>query len=276
MRRHPVVTTAIILGALVAVAAPMVAYLRDPARRLECIERTLAQGNPVTLVGETGMPEWFRWRTTSGPPTVAQGPDGVFTVQSPRACALVELLPDPQHEHYRFSAEVRQESTLISCQMGIYFAHTSQATANGPTHFFASLSFNDNATGSPTGPENCVLSEFVFLDEARVCRVPCWAIGPSGRPFRFMPAVSGKGQGPWHRLAVEVTAERFEYFWDDQLVNSLSRAESLQEYKTWIEKYSVPGERPPQFAPRDSLGLYVLHCEASFRRVIVEPLGNSN
>jgi hypothetical protein len=222
------------------------------------------------------MPEWFRWRTTDGPPTVAQGPDGVFTVQSPRRCALLELLPDPQHEHYRFSAEVRQESTVTKgSQMGIYFAHTSQATADGPTHFFASLSFNDNARRSPTCPKNCVRSLFHFLDEQTLRRMQNWAIGPSGRPFCFMPAVSDKGQGPWHRLAVEVTAERFEYFWDDQLVNSLSRAEWLQENKAWIDEYIVPGERPPQFAPRGSLGLYVYCCVASFRRVKVEPLNDS-
>jgi serine/threonine-protein kinase len=273
LRRHPVVCAITILAAIGAVAAPTVAYLRDPARRLACIEATLAQGNPVTLVGETGMPEWFRWRTTKGPPTVAHGPDGVFTVQSPRACALLELLPDPQHEHYRFSAEVRQESGLTHHgKIGIYFAHSSQATANGPAQFFASLSFNDNARGSPTGAENSVQSEFFFLNEqtlANVGRCASW-------PFAIFPAVSDLGQGPWHRLVVEVTAERFEYFWDDQLVHSLSRAEWLQEIKAWIEKYSVPGERIPQFAPRDSLGLYVWYCEASFRRVIVEPLGDSN
>jgi hypothetical protein len=231
----------------------------------------------VTLVGETGMPAWFRLLTTDGPPTVAQGPDGVFTVQSPRACALVELLPDPQNEHYRFSAEVRQESTVTNAgSIGIYFAHSSQATGNGPAHFFASLSFNDNARGSPTGPENCVQSCFHFLDEQTLRLQQNWAIGPSGQPFRFMPAVSDKGRGPWHRLAVEITAERFEYFWDDQHVNSLGRAERLHKYETWIETYSVPGEQPPQLAPRDSLGLYVFYCDASFRRVRVESLGESN
>jgi serine/threonine-protein kinase len=138
VRRHPVVTTTVLLAALAAVAAPPVAYLRDPARRLEFIERTLARGNPVALVGEVGMPEWFRWRTANGPPKVFQAPDGVFSLHSPRGCGLLELWPDPRQTHYRFGAEVRQEFATVNGQIGIYFACSNYSTAEGP-HFLRAL-----------------------------------------------------------------------------------------------------------------------------------------
>jgi serine/threonine-protein kinase len=313
LRRHPVVTATILLAALGAVAAPTVAYVRDRARRLEWIERTLAQGNPVTLVGESGIPEWFRWRTTNGPPTVFQAPDGVLCLKSPRALGLLELLPDPQQEHYRFSAEVRQQSARKGFgEIGIYFAHSDDSTAEGPRHFFASLTFDDNIQAFETTPtggvgtvdlldcplghdpfvaafapipgrpvkirprKNSVRSVFHLLDEQYAWHRTQWQLGDGGRPFGFMPAVFDKGHGPWHKLAVEVTPERFDYFWEDQLVHSLRRGEIIRKLKTFMNDSSVPAERIPQFAPRDSLGLYVSYCEASFRRVMVEPLGDMN
>ena len=75
---------------------------------------------------------------------------------------------------------------------------------------------------------------------------------------------------------MEVTPERFDYYWEDQLVNSLRRAEIIPKLKTFLNDPSIPAEQTPQFAPRDSLGLYVDHCEAAFRRVMVEPLGDMN
>jgi hypothetical protein len=226
------------------------------------------------------MPEWFRWRTTKGPTTVFQAPDGVLCLKSPRADGLLELLPDPQQEHYRFSAEVRQESALrFSGETGIYFAYSNYSTAEGPKHFFASLTFDDNVVPlkSSTGPpKNTVRSVFHLLDEQYTCHRTSWQLGDRGRPFEFTPAVFDKGQGPWRKLAVEVRPERFDCFWEDQLVNSLRRREIIPKFKTFIDDRSVPEERIPQFAPRDSLGLYVARCEASFRRVMVEPLGDMN
>jgi hypothetical protein len=301
------------LAGLAAVAAPPVADLRDRARRLEHIERTLAQGNPVTLVGEVGMPEWFRWRTTNGPPTVFQAPDGALSLKSPRASALLELLPDPQQEHYRFRAEVRQESAHRGFgDIGVYFAGSNYSTAEEQRHFFASLTFDDNIRAletTPTGgvgtvdvldsplehdpfvaasariPErpvkirprkNYVQSKFHLLDEQKFPARTQWQLGDSGRPIGFMPAVFNKGRGPWHKLAVEVTPERFDFFWEDQFVNSLHRDEMIRKCKTWMKDPSNPAEAIPQLTPRDSLGLYVRFCEASFRRVVVEPIGNAN
>jgi serine/threonine-protein kinase len=277
-RRHPALSTIFVLGAITAIVAPTVAYFRDPARRLECIERTLAQGNPVTLIGESGLPEWSRWRTDDGSLTPCQGTDGFLSISTESLLGLLELLPDPQQEHYRFSAEVRQESTpVVSPYMGIYFAYSNYSTAKGQRHFFASLGFNDNveAFEKNSPRKNNLMTNVHVLGDQKWFHRSSVMLGNNGQPVRFAPAVFNQGQGPWHKLAVEVTPTRFDYFWDDRLVNSVPRGKFINTAKTWVNdpRVRVPESAVPYFAPRGSLGLIVRNCTASFRRVVVEPLG---
>src|SRR5262249_31982937 len=122
LRRHPVVSSTIVLAVLAAAITPVVAYYRSHARNLNATELALWKGQPVTLIGDTGQPPQFCWRTTEGQPTVREGPDGCFSIQSDKL-GLLELLHDPQQQRYRFSAEVRQESALKGFgDIGIYFA----------------------------------------------------------------------------------------------------------------------------------------------------------
>jgi hypothetical protein len=207
---------------------------------------------------------------------VREGPDGCFSIQSDKS-GLLELLRDPQQQRYRFSAEVRQESALKGFgEIGIYFAGSIYSTAEGPRHFFASLVLDDNVVQlkGPGPPKNTVRSVFHLLDEQYSWHRTQWQLGVGGRQFEFTPAVFDRGQGPWHKLAVEVTPERFDFFWKDMHVISLRRGEVVRKFETFMNDPSVPAEQIPQFAPRDSLGLYVSQCEASFRRVMVEPLGD--
>jgi len=99
-------------------------------------------------------------------------------------------------------------------------------------------------------------------------------LGDSGKPVLFTPAVFDQGQGPWHKLAVEVPPERFSYFWEDRLISCLPRDRIVKAYKDWMKWTDLPPEAAPQLAPRGSLGLYIANCTASFRRVLVEPLGD--
>jgi serine/threonine protein kinase len=122
LRRHPAVSSTIVLAVLAAAITPVVAYYRSHARNLNTSEFALSNGQPVTLIGEWGQPAQFFWRTTEAQPRVREGPDGCFSIQFDNS-GLVELLRDPQQQRYRFSAEVRQESALKGFgDIGIYFA----------------------------------------------------------------------------------------------------------------------------------------------------------
>ena len=117
------------------------------------------------------------------------------------------------------------------------------------------------------------MTRFHFLDEQSWSDRAPVVLGDSGQPVRFTPAVFDKGQGPWHKLGVEVTPERFNYYWEDRLVTSLPRSRITNQLEAWMNSHGLPGEAAPQVAPRSSLGLYIHNCTASFRRVVVEPIG---
>jgi hypothetical protein len=107
---------------------PLTAYLTHPDRPREWVERKLANGEAVTLIGETGSPRWFRWRTSDERAKTAVGEDGTFSVQT-WELGLLELVSDPQREHYRFRVQVRHETTQQEGRVGVYVAHSLGATA---------------------------------------------------------------------------------------------------------------------------------------------------
>jgi serine/threonine protein kinase len=277
IRRHPLVTTAIMLTALAALIMPVVNYFRDPVRALEPIERQLRQGHAVTLLGDEGKPAWFRWRTTEGQPSIHQAPDGSFAIQSAQY-GLLELLRDPQRTHYRFSAEVRQDQCDGSNgHIGIYFAYRNYTTSRGVEHCYCALSLNDNMRiGDKVSMRPNVKTRVDFVREPQLLSSSSTlmsdldgeraSISSEATPY-------ADGQGPWHKFAVEVTPERFSYFFEDKFIKSRPHTRIMWHFKKLFPGSVLPEDVNPEFAPRDALGLFVYHCAASFRRVLVEPLG---
>jgi len=80
-RRHPIVSTVLLLAALAGLSTRVAAYLEN--RDVWPIEASLRQGCPVTLIEETGPPTWYRWRTIDGDPiVVVQAPLEEFSIPS--------------------------------------------------------------------------------------------------------------------------------------------------------------------------------------------------
>lgn len=79
--------------------------------------------------------------------------DGAFSFGDNHE-SLLELLPDPQIDSYRFSAEVRFDSSdpeNDSANVGVYFAHSQGATPQGAAlHYFCHVVF----VGSAEYPED--------------------------------------------------------------------------------------------------------------------------
>jgi serine/threonine protein kinase len=97
----------------------------------------------VILIGQSGPPGYFSWRSDQTPAKIVEGSDGAFTVQDWEH-GLLELLPDPRLERYRFSAEVRHErQTIQESKVGIYFAHSEHPDGATRAHFHCNVAFND-------------------------------------------------------------------------------------------------------------------------------------
>jgi serine/threonine-protein kinase len=294
-RKHPV---GVLLGVLILCGSVLLHVLgrerpvhqTDPDLPVKEIERTLAQGQPVTLVRETGRPAWFRWCVGEERTQVSVAGDGTFAVHSWTLC-LLELVRDPQQDRYRIRAEVRHEnSDTHGPNVGIYLAHRAYPGARGDIHLLTQLGYNDVRNRlelyeqlppnrrPKTPPRNVSLVDlFPHLHYAGKGGTQ-WddaIAGVSGA--RFKPA--GVGGGPWRQLEVTVTPEGLRATWDGQLVGDLPvptivdrLGAALAKRRQWSPDDPFVSQIPSDFPLRGSLGLYVYRGSARFRSVRIEPL----
>jgi serine/threonine protein kinase len=243
--------------------------------RLEEIQRHLARGRKVTLIGETGAPRWYRWSTTEQTRSVSQGRDGVFSAQS-WGFGLLELLPDPQQQHYRFSAELRHDYCTNEedpGSVGVYFLYSNRTIASRLDHCYCVLAFNDlvdlaNQPALPGLEGNPIQLDLqIHQEPTMVCQNSRLCT-----PVYFTPALN---RSRWRRVAVEVSPDKVRVSFDGKGSYELPRTRLLEKAK-FLEEPQAPVRINSKFDPRDALGLYVYMSSASFRGVMVEPLVGGN
>jgi hypothetical protein len=276
LRRHVLASAACLVLGVAAAAGLLAARLLDPDRPPAAARAELAAGRAVTLVPEEGPPRWSRWAVGGG--SVDRAPDGkafcLSTMQSP---CLLELLPGPLPAAYWFRAAIRHEGTATPGQVGLYFAGHQQATGGGPEHGYCTVEFNDLRRQA----EDPVTREPRGWVKLRVwrCRpgdgVAAWLYPPVVKPFT--PALPGlRGEPPaWRQVAVRVTPDQVQVFWENELAGSASR-EELDDYCRRVNGLADrsnpwPGPRSA-FTPSGGLGLFLSRGKASFRSVVVEPI----
>jgi hypothetical protein len=77
----------------------------------------------------------------------------------------------------------------------------------------------------------------------------------------------------WRKIAVEVTPEKIRVFWEDHLIGELTRKELMRSARYHIQNQPlVKMNTTPKYPTRGGLGLFVFKANASFRRVVIEPL----
>jgi serine/threonine protein kinase len=248
---------------------------------LTALTQDLDVGKKVTLIGERGRPGYFRWVTDANPGKILSGEDGQFSVQN-WEYGLVELLPDPRLQRYCFRAEVRHEGRWYNeSRVGIYFAHSEHPDGEAVAHFHCNVTFNDLVEEGPQ--DNANGNHKVNNVGLQVHRqspaglAPDKALVPDAQaPFK--PARPPLGAlGPWRSIAVQVRPEAIKVFWEGDCIATTPRAPLMVNARRLIARPNQPlPANSPQFAPRGGLGLYVSMGVASFRNVIVEPLGDEN
>jgi tRNA A-37 threonylcarbamoyl transferase component Bud32 len=282
LRRHAVAFT---IGFLLGVAAIVPFFLRYEASmavRLARIHQELKEGRTVTLVGDTGKPIVFQWRTASGKGRILEAADGAFTVEMLTVDdqGLLELLPNVNRTSYVFRAEVRHNCTAATFgTVGIYFGHSEHATLEGPEHWFCTLEFDDLKDQAKTHPASGGNALFLKVRGYRE-PTPTTGYGPSygGAIHFFQPATPAVGKEPWHALAVKVTPKEVTIFWENRPIdkNPIGRDKLQKRAAFELKQRAPPAGIAPVFDPREALGLYVCQASASFRRVVVEPLDEDN
>src|SRR5262249_24496251 len=135
------------------------------------------------------------------------------------------LLHSPQRSHYRFSAEVRHDSSADIGEAGLFFVHGPYAEGS----CWGELTFADRGTAAHRW-------EGVEAGEGRLT-LKRFADRPTpGEEYQFQSATVRKRftrakereDEVWRQLAIEVTPEGLEAFWECKSIGKLSRAK-MQE-----------------------------------------------
>lgn len=276
------------LLALAAVLLPvaLILYYQHPARHLKYLQDELGAGRAVMPIAQAGKPKWFRVITNDADAKISLAPDGTFRVTTEKI-ALVEILPDPHLERFRYRAEIRHDDWfgLAAGEVGIYFLHSQHDLPDGEkAHFYGVLGFNDQMhyydTLKTRFPNLAPQGNPVKM-ALRRCKepeeTPAAPIVASGLDDEFAPMAGKKIVGPWRKVVAEVTPETIRIGWAANLLpGELSRDKLMKITRSLINKPAPLIGVHPGFSPRGGLGLYVCRGAASFRLVVVEPLGDEN
>jgi len=260
----------------------------DPDRPLRAMEAQLASNQKVTVIGESGKPPWTDARPKA--PLQTLDDKDVFTVDT-WSLALLELVRDPQVDHYRIYAEVRHNRGDVCGEVGLFVGLKEYNAGAEKVFFFVRAAFDDTKDLAqpfqqlpPDHPRPMDLPKMnpVYLGPHLLAvgwENKVWDAKVKGHtPLLFKAA--GKSGGSWRQLTLEVTPAGVRGTWaGNVLIGELTTE--------WIETNSgetlaiAAVNKPdglflkgikPEFRSRSPLGFYVHKSSASFRRVVIEPV----
>jgi serine/threonine-protein kinase len=273
------------VGCVLAVVALLGLFLLLPGRgprqqedkAVLSFQQQLQEGRAVSVVGESGRPPHFLWRTGESVLLDSPAGDGTFFFQS-WTLSLLELLSDPGCTRYRFRAEVRHLESDRG-EVGIYFAHGEQRTAQTTEHLLCDLTFNDREILLPATEE---AEATLHLRRYREPGPKGSAnnVAPLGTPYHYSPALLAvpiarrriPGVEPWRELQVTVTPKSFQASWAGHDLGKVSWKTLLGTADAALEHDPPSGHGRTGFTPHGGLGLFVRRGAAAFRRIVIEPL----
>jgi serine/threonine-protein kinase len=240
----------------------------------------------VTVIGETGMPRWYRWRAGEASTQISLAPDGSFSVHTWSLC-LLELVPSVRQESYRITMEVRHEKSDISGEAGFFFAYHAYPGREGDIQLFTQLTYNDvrNVTEmfdllpekerkKAAAGNRAYLFPHLYSEGKEGSVIDRRMSGPAGPPFK----ASNMGNR-WRRLEVLVTPAAIQSSWDGNPLKDFALADLLERVDdNWTDLRSLRPDDPfvqgvpAEFPASGGLGLYLFYGSASYRNVTITPV----
>lgn len=255
-------------------------WYTDPLNRLT---RALARGETVAAVGPTGLPRWHRWRQSSADLELLDDGSQVASFRATEG-SLLELVPDPAHTRYRFTAELRHlGSSEGTGAVGVFVGFESLPAENGwRADRWYGVEYSDFLTRGLSGKplvrrlEGIDYVPIAHPDGTRqVSRQGVWT--------DWYPAPDNSVRlPPWRRLSLLVGANEVHAEW----VAQDGQTRHLPVFKVADERHGrtkmhreFVEPRFPTFrlvetgwTPRRSVGVYARRAAIAFRNVTLEPL----
>ncbi|HLW67505.1 MAG TPA: serine/threonine-protein kinase [Gemmataceae bacterium] len=238
------------------------------------IERQLALGQSVQLLGENDQPAYFKW--IGSPGSISTAVDGAFTIEA-KQMAMLELVRNLKAPHYSLTAYVRHNQG--DGWVGLYMARTIQPTEERTSspQWFASAQFADVGTQAREQKDAAGNAESLFA---------VWGhcLPPTGSPNQrtlnnrlgalvpFSPTL--REPSDWRRIEVRMDESGISLFWGETgQANFKAESISHADINRWMMKADTG---KPKFDPpsgglwlRGGVGLFVWSSSASFKNVTI-------
>lgn len=248
---------------------------RARARILEGMEKDLAAGKPVTLIGEVGGPKAdYRWMAGGDTAKESIGPDGLFTVNN-WVTSLLELWGDTRTDSYQVTAQIRHDSVIMPGNVGLYCACEAFPQTDPSFLVFVNLDFNSVKTlpekfltkmRKPISetPSGLYLQVFPLHGQQEGMVAYRGALGPGLKPL-------GEHNGVWHDVTLTVSPNGVRgllngssFFISSNIIN-----QTFEDLHRAFPNNSDVRILPRSFRPRGSVGLYIERGTAAFRSVTI-------
>ncbi|HEV3237776.1 MAG TPA: serine/threonine-protein kinase [Gemmataceae bacterium] len=254
----------------------------DPEEWYKKVQAELAKDKTVTLVPQKGQPPGFRVLTGETPPNGDDIDDKPFRVHSV-GLTLIELLPDPLCDNYRFSVEVRHDN-MTEGLAGLFVKYNSLDTDKGPIYAYFELGFADFGTNrnwfylnNPDEEQGLLDLKYVMLRDPNSEKD--WGSHEylrTGLYDTFLPqrAVSSGPDAPWRRLTINVSSTEITFALDGEPLKKLVFEEFQPTLQGWKELLLQRNPEKSAFRQLDfdtghGLGVFVLNGSAAFRSATI-------
>jgi tRNA A-37 threonylcarbamoyl transferase component Bud32 len=257
-RRHWRIVAVVLLVAVLAVPWIVQRVQPDPDAPLKRIEAELARQQPVTLLGETGVPAWSQPLSAV---EVLSGPDDVFKARA-GFVGMILLVPHVKVKQYRVEAQLRLDSDPQGTA-GLFVCHAQHDLRDGPLREFAIAGLSIDPPQAPD--ETTPL--FALVHSVPKSRAHQWRQTGIDSAERLPRPADG-----WHRLAVRISPESLQVTLDGKAVAALSQDQRLKHAAIMLQdRLDSLGAVHPVFPPHGGVGLYLSEATVSYRNVTVTP-----
>jgi len=232
------------------------------------IRSRLANGDRVELFGKSGEPRWHN--VVFGNESVHQKTeDGSWTIECQKL-GLIELLPDPGVERFRFSVLVRHVGGVTKGNVGVYFGHRILATPSGQAHYFGQWGLTERPD-HPLANESKILLG-AMLRGARFKAPTITMLGGEVLPLPNDGLVDAPPRETWRRLVVDCTPVGAVLHWAGDELITIPRPLSDVQQTDLRNLTQLDAKTVMDFPPRAGVGLFVLSGAGAFRQAVIEPL----
>jgi serine/threonine protein kinase len=255
---------------------------RDPEEWYKRVQAELTNDKTVTLIPEKGKPPGFRVLTGDPLPVEDDVDDKPFRVPAV-GLTLIELLPDPLCEKYRFSVEVRHDNKFEG-MAGLFVKYESSETALGPIYGFLELGFADYGGNADAFFPNKPIDQRGILSlKYRMMRDPSSPkdqglndVLPTGILETFRPQILSPGDpdAPWRKLQIDVSPQDISFSLDNKPGKKMDLEDLRSLIHVWKGTVIQNSPEKPSYLKLDfdtghGLGVFVNKGSAAFRSATI-------